>query len=151
MFREKRSCLISKVSRWMWTPCWHVHSTWAITDRSEYNLHNYSSSSPMQLMLQTLHSVQNSHDNAPGKEMLNVGDAIANAICIEYGMMVTVRKRHKPPIPLLTHTYTLTLNTSSSWNAQAKGENLTACERWPKFLCSYCTYLSWFVFCILSQ
>lgn len=45
----------------------------------------------MQLMLQTLCSVQNSHNNAPGKKMLNVGDAIANAICIEYGMMVTVR------------------------------------------------------------
>lgn len=50
--------------------------------------------------------------------------------------------------------YTLTLNTSSSWNARAKGENLTACERWPKFLrsyCSYCTYLSRSVFSILSQ
>lgn len=52
VFREKQSCLISKVSHWMWTPCWHIHSTWAIMDPSEYNLHNYSSSSPMQLMLQ---------------------------------------------------------------------------------------------------
>lgn len=40
IFREKGSCLINKVSHWMWTPCWHVHSTWAIPDPSEYNLHN---------------------------------------------------------------------------------------------------------------
>lgn len=50
---KKVSFLISKVSLWMWTPCWHIHSTWAIADSSECNLHNYTSSRPVKHKPQT--------------------------------------------------------------------------------------------------
>lgn len=50
---EMVSCLISKVSQRMWTPCWHIHSTWATADSFECNLHNYTSSSPAKHMPQT--------------------------------------------------------------------------------------------------
>lgn len=138
--REMVSCLISKVSQWMWTPCWHIHSTWAIADSFEYNLHNYTSSSPVKHMPQTPCCSQhnsmnrNSHINACGKKTLNI--EAASSICIVWDMMVLLHYRYDPlpPPPNHHHHQTHTQNTSSSQNIPTKTGNLAACERWPKFL-----------------
>lgn len=141
--REMVSCLISEVSQWLWTPCWHIHSTWAIADSFEYNLHNYTSSSPVKHMPQTPCCSQhnsmnrNSHINACGKKTLNI--EAASSICIVWDMMVLLHYRYDPPphpqaTTITKHTHAHTQNTSSSPNIPTKTGNLAACERWPKFL-----------------
>ena len=92
----------------MRTPCWHIHSTWASADSFEYNLHNYTSCSPVKHMPQTpCCSQQNStrrssHINARGKKTLNV--EAASSICIVWDMMVSLHYRYDPQPPMCAHT-----------------------------------------------
>lgn len=72
---ERVSGLISKFLQWTWTPCWHIHSTWATADSFEYNLHNCTSSSsvkpPTPCCSQENHMRKCRHIYASGKQTLN--------------------------------------------------------------------------------
>lgn len=109
--RETVSCLISKFSQWMWSPCWHIHSTWAIADSFECNLHNYTSSSPVEHMPQTPCCSQqnsmrrNSHINACGKKTLNVNVPPPSALYETWWSRWITDMTHNPPICAHTDTH----------------------------------------------